>query len=624
MCNIIKKIKLSIIGLFCLYALTNVFAFDARFVFPKTKNALYESMGKVEYLKIRVHSPLLSDSRNIRVKIIKDGTTIKTLDFSDISDWAILKVPVDDITFENTRSTPYSTKDNPYIVKIELMQGESVRESESLDLYKYPPAPSGVNEVYLDEGNNPIIDGTPTFILGTYADTKGQDVADNIKDNCGMNCIQTNVSVSGIYRSSSSTAWEMYTNGVDAALNSARKDREKPEVIGYYVADEPIVFDRRTPDEYRELQTAISSIDPYHVTCITNLSLYNPTHTAPIDGWQYYYETADMWGPDCYACVTASGGFIGGVTDNYKRQFDPNETHFWFLDCPIFGVPQLTGQEEFETRMPRDNESYNMIFQHIACGGKYLMGWAYAEYDKNPEMYKYWKTIRADIDKCGEAIIGSKFKCGKVFPEYAFPRTDISVTSSDADNLTWCYSQSYQKEYLYLVNTTNKWDTRSLKNKAISVTVTFKNSSGNSSIKSLLHDSDVSSSFNLVNGKMTVTLSGVDENHKGVLILSRDNTSVVPELTTKEIVARNTGICFKTYPNPAKGNTFINLYSFTKKPGNASLKIYDVSGKLVWKKKLENNQRLINWNTSNYSSGNYIINLQVGDNMYKKNVCIKK
>jgi hypothetical protein len=74
----------------------------------------------------------------------------------------------------------------------------------------------------------------------------------------------------------------------------------------------------------------------------------------------------------------------------------------------------------------------------------------------------------------------------------------------------------------------------------------------------------------------------------------------------------------KVYPNPAKDNITVDIYaSFGKAPANSVLSVTDISGKIIFKEKLQQ-QNTMNINTSAFTSGVYFISIKSKDELIAK------
>lgn len=76
----------------------------------------------------------------------------------------------------------------------------------------------------------------------------------------------------------------------------------------------------------------------------------------------------------------------------------------------------------------------------------------------------------------------------------------------------------------------------------------------------------------------------------------------------------------RIFPNPAKDLLTIDLYASLLRPSNdAYLMINDTSGKIIYKEKINQQQNIININTSTYSNGIYFVSIKMKDAVVAKN-----
>ncbi len=660
--------------LFLLYLIfigaVNIFAadavFEARMISPKYRNAIYATMGKVNTIKFRITSSLTDTelaSCNALVTLSGHGVS-KVWTFNNLYKYAILECDVSSIDFQNTRSSSYGS-DDPYKFKIDLKQGASVKGSVTLDLHKYPPAPSGVKEVRFDDGNNLLINGTPALLVGPYAYT---NLNASLFESEGFNMVHTNQTVGSLWWSNSGVAWvlnswdgntpmdstEDYGN-TSAAISKIQSTRTNSQLVANYLCDEPGSYQGKRASWLRDAQDKLQPQDPYHPLWWCDL-LYggvSPDKKLFMKRFEGYY---DLIVTDSYPCLCIGGTHLRKITWNNQRLHDYKDggCTFNMIDVPAGGVVQTSADQDFSLRFPKKNELYNMVFQHLACASKFLtvFSWEKRADEGGVQAYSYWQDINSDLKESEvKSAILSNPVAGTVFPKYLFPNNgEIKVwadgtgawsrdlatypDSPDSSHLTWLYSRSSddKTEYITLVNTSNEWDEgktiyKGSGYRVITVEVTF-NLPGSQTVEVLLKDNGMPTSYTLSKSrKITVALNGVNDTYKGVLILKRAITSttpIEPGISTWQNIGAVPINCLSAYPNPANGNTLINLSKFADNLNNASLRIYDINGKLVWKKNLKNSQHFVNWNTSNYSSGNYIIHLQTGNNVYKKNICVEQ
>jgi hypothetical protein len=82
---------------------------------------------------------------------------------------------------------------------------------------------------------------------------------------------------------------------------------------------------------------------------------------------------------------------------------------------------------------------------------------------------------------------------------------------------------------------------------------------------------------------------------------------------------------FQNYPNPFNQTTRIQFTLL--KPDRVLLTVYDISGKEIGRlvnSRMDAGTHILEWNTSNYSSGTYLIRFEAGGNAVSKKVIIMK
>jgi hypothetical protein len=180
-------------------------------------------------------------------------------------------------------------------------------------------------------------------------------------------------------------------------------------------------------------------------------------------------------------------------------------------------------------RWPNPHEEKNMVYQYIANGNRALFPYAYT--GENIPMWEFWaETLIPDLQSI-EAAIFAPAKAGTSVP---FPRNDVTVQSSDPENLIWSYRQTEEAEYLFLINTTSRWneplDSRvpGPKDTVISVEVIF-HVTGSKSVDALIRDGTIPEHFDLSDNRLLLELDGVNDQSSGVLVLRRERVALEQE-----------------------------------------------------------------------------------------------
>jgi hypothetical protein len=494
----------------------------ARMISPKYRNAIFPSMENPEELKIRIQIDLAPDeimASNLRVKLGRNDNVLREWEFTDLAREDILVLDIRDVDFAYTRSGPYIKDDNPYEIQLELFAGSTSLDVDILELHRYPPPPAGVTEVRIDDNDNVLINGEPFLILGVYIREKTPETYDQLKA-WGFNAAK---STEGDYN-------DLWFMGTVAKLHATPEDlgwmrsriqdyREDPQIIAWYIADEPNLSNNVDSDTLRLVYDMAREEDPYHPAGWVSTLLSSPGDT--IFDILDYEKTADFIGIDAYPCYP-DWTYLRNVTTNFELLRDPSlgAARFEHIDMPTWGVPQMFGSGSW--RWPNPHEEKNMVFQYIANGNRVLFPYAYT--GENIPMWEYWaETLIPELQSIDTAIF-APMKAGTSVP---FPTNDITVQSSDPENLAWSYRQTEKAEYLFLINTTSQWneplDSRvpGPKDKVISVEVTF-HEAGGESVEVLIRDETTPERFSLSENQLHLQLDGVNEQSSGVLVLRRE------------------------------------------------------------------------------------------------------
>ncbi len=475
---------------------------------PKYRNAIYPTMGKINKIKFKVRINNVSDFSGAKLSITlsRNNSPIKTWQFISLKKGMILSLDVDSIIFQYTRSSPYAKDDNPYWFDFQFKKG-ALLASVSVPLNKYPPPPSGIREVRLDDNDNLLIDGQRVFIFGAYLEDHNLDTWSYL-EKLGFNGFIEWVT----HLNNNSASWGMIETwqgqpeNLDLVRNNIRQYRKHPRLLGYNLLDEPMSsWSYVNPDTVAEHYNIAKEEDPYHISAVSYfITTYGPGYTH----WSIKdYKAPDLILLDPYP-INKDNSLVDlrTVYYNYEliRNSDSNYSSFEQEDAAIWGVLQMFGGGQW--RFPKKNELKNMAFQHIAGGAKGLFLYAYR--GTFQDMWEYFSSeIMNDINSLGE---------GKFAPEVT---NSIQVQSSDGDRLVWAHRQTADEDYIFLINTTSQWNT-DYKNKNISIAITF-NEKGGDELIPLVYDSMTSSVYTITNNKVFIDLPGVTDNSAGVLVLSR-------------------------------------------------------------------------------------------------------
>ncbi len=594
-------------------------AFEAVMVSPKYRNAIFAgTMDDPDSLKFRIYDDL--SGKTIKATLSRNGKELATQTFSSLSDYQILSMDVSDVTFEETRSTAFAADDNPYELKLELKDRSAVTATITFDIHKYPEISSG-DEVRMDDDDNFVVNGKKMLFIGGYGGLDPMSY-DRFKE-MGLNLWlgkSFQPALSGIHNYLSVAKAGMTPSDTIGTNYLSGRFRDQSYSMGYYIADEPGYFGP-VRSTLQSIYKSLWNTDPYHPQGVADVMLAHiPTASSNVESYGYY-GAMDFLSLDIYPCLAMT--YTGSVFLNHKAS--RYEKGFYYLDFPLEATPQTISGGGLNARYPEPNESYNMAFQHLACGAKHFTAFKV----KDTVSFNIWDTIATDMNSIKPAIFGKQV-CAAVLPSYAFPRKDIAVIIPDGEenNIVWRYTTVDSTEYVFLVNTTNKWNTASgaPKNKDITVGVKFFKQ-GDDKVTVLIGDSNIPSSYTLSDGATDVTLKGVNSSYRGVVVLRRgpavpgiEDVSVVNNMSVGSARLMCTS-------NSSLGRVMINMSNILENGVSAqsSLRIYDISGKMIFQKMLTGSQnKIVEWNTRNYSAGNYFINIKTGDKSYTENVNVVK
>ena len=493
-----------------------------RMISPKYRNAIYPTMEKPEVLKIRIQIDLAPEelaAATLRVQLGQDGILMREWEFTDLAGEDVLILDVGDLDFAYTRSGPYVKDDNPYEIRLGLFVASTSLDEETLQLHKYPPPPGDVTEVRIDDDDNLLINGEPTLILGAYIHEKTAETYDQLKA-WGFNAAK---STEGEYD-------DLWFMGTVAKLHATPEDlswmqariqafREDPQIIAWYIADEPNLSDNVDSGTLRLIYEMAREEDPYHPAGWVSTLLTSPGDS--VVGIVDYERTEDFIGIDAYPCYP-EWTYLRNVTANFEYLRDPSlgASLFEHMDIPTWGVPQMFGSGHW--RWPHPQEEKNMVYQYVANGNGALFPYAYT--GENISLWEYWATTLIPELQSIEAAILAPARSGTSLP---FPTDDILVDSSNPENLIWSYRRTEDAEYLFLINTTSKWneplDTRvpGPKDEIISVEVNFQRP-GSKGVEALVRDGAMPERFQLSENRLLLQLDGVNDQSTGVLVLRRE------------------------------------------------------------------------------------------------------
>ncbi len=223
--------------------------------------------------------------------------------------------------------------------------GKLVATTENL-LHKLPPAPG--SEVRIDENNNTVINGVPTFIygyfavgLGTYPGRDFKAMVQTASDGCtalldynqhywseesGTRFLDTahknglGVAVYPYYRTFFRDGGLPKVGAPDPSLSQEMREgitervlmwKDHPAFVAWYLADEPDCANT-SPEALEEVYQLVRSLDPYH-PCIVLCSGASTHHAVR--------NAADIFMPDPYIHPRLDGKFDTPLTV-YRTYFE--------------------------------------------------------------------------------------------------------------------------------------------------------------------------------------------------------------------------------------------------------------------------------------------------------------
>lgn len=505
---------------------------------PKYRNAIYSTMPDPNAIKFRIKIELSQQVLNqtsMDILLRRNSTVIKTYQFSNLSTYGIYELSVDDVNFQNTRSGPYIIDDNPYEFVIELRDGDNnILDIEIIELNKYPLHPNGVNEVRIDDDDNLLINGEPIFLIGSYSYSPYPENYDALK-NYGFNAVR---STSQNYDSLFFLAKAQFPD-TNYLKNWVTTYRSASQTVAWYLHDEPITVGFIDDEDLRARYEIVRRMDPYHPAGWVDVIIWQPGDGNGLD-WRDYEGCHDFIMIDNYPCFD-NYTYLYNIARQFSRVRFPEQggSTFEFVDVPLWGVPQMFELNAW--RQPEPNEEKNMVYQYVSLGAKSLFTYIYGVGNwgtSDISLWNYWRdTLIVELRSIESALFALR-KSGTSIP---FPENQLFIQTSDPDILVWSFRKTTDKEYIFLINTSNYWNkplgaqVPGPKDRRISIAVTF-NSSGSNELEAIIRDPNTPFSYTLENNTISLELDGVNSTSSGVLVLSRDiniNNSTKPSTPTR-------------------------------------------------------------------------------------------
>ena len=500
----------------------------ARMISPKYRNAIYPTMEKPQAIKIRIQINLAPEdlaAATLQAQLGRDSNLIRAWEFSDLVGEDVLVLDVGDLDFAYTRSGPYVKDDNPYEIRLELFSRSASLDVEILPLHKYPPPPEGVHEVRIDDDDNIVMDGERTFIFAVYPGSfTDPDIRENLAYLEGLGFMaffEYGSTLDLDVHSDDSLACLIMTEGVmendpETTRGNIVNYRTHPQVLAYLLADEPNTHpDHGTPEVLQEHYRIAAQEDPYHP--VYNTMTVKAAHRyCPVNE---YTQSQDIILLDPYPCREDRWpSDLYRVYQNYVTLHSPELGYsaFEHMDIPAAAIPQMHNYTPW--RMPHIHEQKNMVYQHIIGGAKWIMPYSYSSYQE--EHLDEWEYYSSEIIPELQAIQDAVF---------APMGNGVTIHSSNPERLVYRMTETPDYEYVFLANTTGRWNTGmdfepAHLDEVITIDVTFSQP-GKDYAEVIVGDPSMPASFSLVDYAMTLELDGVNENSTGVLVLRREKTA---------------------------------------------------------------------------------------------------
>ena len=359
------------------------------------------------------------------------------------------------------------------------------------------------------------------FILGVFTDP---DIRENLAylEGLGfMTFLEYGSALDLDYHSDDSLACLIMTEGVmgddpEKTRQNIVSYRIHPQVLAYLLADEPNTHpDHGTPEVLQENYRIAAQEDPYHP--VYNTMTVKAAHRyCPVNE---YTQSQDIILLDPYPCREDRWpSDLYRVYQNYVTLHSPELGYsaFEHLDIPAAAIPQMHNYAPW--RMPHIHEQKNMVYQHIIGGAKWIMPYSYSSYEEEhwDEWEYYGSEIIPELKSIQDAVFASK-------------SSSITITSINPQRLVYRITETLDYEYIFLANTTGRWNTGmdfepAHLDEVITIDVSFSKP-GKDYAEVIVGDSSMPASFSLVDNAMTIDLDGVNENSTGVLVLRREKTS---------------------------------------------------------------------------------------------------
>ncbi len=299
------------------------------------------------------------------------------------------------------------------------------------ELKKLSDAEVAALNVYVDRGNNTIVDGKPFFPIGFYANTSREQMREvrdspfntllmygtNRKPRREMEAILDEMNSAGmklIYCLNDVYPWATYlkeagwegirgNESIAAAVVEAY--RNHPALLAWYLNDElPREKKAELTDYYRQVRLA----DPAHPTLIT---------LCQNKDFPYLWDTTDILSPDPYPIPREP---ITRVSDMMRKARAPTlgsqpvwmvpQSFAWYQHSPgNSDRARIPRAEELATgRAPTREEARCMTYLGLVHGAKGLIYWCYYNMRVLPqylEMWAWMKSIAAEVKQLAPVLM---------------------------------------------------------------------------------------------------------------------------------------------------------------------------------------------------------------------------
>lgn len=314
---------------------------------------------------------------NLREKTLKNSELL--VQVIDENDRVVSSKEYDSPKTDQHVALPF--QDQPYgayqlVVDVRGASGQLAKQSVLIrHLSPYPSA------VRIDDRGRLIVDNAPFFPIGFYAfNGELSDLADS-----GVNVLMTSPreELTGLDIHYMVPLHHPYRKNETAeAHRKVRQFQHHPQVLGWYIADEPSLYDQ-TPQDLVSYIDGLAKIDPYH-----------PTFAIYIKDYEDYSHTADVFMFDRYI-------YFNPDTDEMLRPIESVGTLTQRAveavagKRPVIAVLGLHAVEVRKYRPPTYPEVRCQVYQAVAHGAQGIIWFGFGGWFNSPrDAYDLWFGIK--------------------------------------------------------------------------------------------------------------------------------------------------------------------------------------------------------------------------------------